>query len=267
VTIIVLIKVMKYKLRLVVTRWTDVKTRKWLVLCLAAWMAVCTVGCGGTDGMGNITIDLQSDILETVKGSGNFISKEVEIPEGVYELTMEGISYSNSTFRIVLDPAESSSRIEGDDNVVEALSVEADEAGQTLTVVGDSSVMYEDVTCVITVNAPVQAVTVDGTAEVEYTVADEVTEVKVEETGASQMTVRGSCESAVFELSGSSTVDATGLMAERVDANVSGASSANVCAEQELTAVAAGASCVRYSGDPPTVEQDASEASWIEKLR
>jgi hypothetical protein len=155
--------------------------------------------------------------------------------------------------------------MECDDNVAEYFSVQVDEENQKINIVGDSSVFYDSINCTITLNASICAVSVDGSTEVEYTVADEVSSVKIEEMGSCSVIVYGSCESAEFELFGSSSLNASDLKAVNVEVSAAGSSDADVYAENELTVDASGSSSIRYSGNPQTVNQETSGSSSIEK--
>jgi hypothetical protein len=225
------------------------------------------VACGSDNSnkSNEITIDLSNSTSEKATGSGNIASKALDIPEGTYQLSMDSISSSNSTFKIIIDSSESDSRIECDDNVVEDFSVKVDEQNQTLAIVGDSSVFYDGIQCTITINVPIWAVTVAGSTEVEYMVPDMISEIKVEEAGSSSVVVQGACATAVFDVEGSCVLDASELTASNVELIASGSSDVDVYVENELTVEASGSSSIRYSGNPQTVNQDISGTSSVEK--
>jgi hypothetical protein len=81
--------------------------------------------------------------------------------------------------------------------------------------------------------------------------------------GASRSSLVGAARELAIECSGASHVDATRLTAEKVGAELSGASSARVVASQQLAATASGASNVRYSGNPANIAQNVSGASTV----
>jgi hypothetical protein len=93
--------------------------------------------------------------------------------------------------------------------------------------------------------------------------ASDAEALEVTLSGASRSSLVGVTQQLTIECSGASHVDATKLTADKVHAEVSGASSARVFANQELAATASGASNVRYAGNPAKVAQDVSGASTV----
>jgi putative autotransporter adhesin-like protein len=81
--------------------------------------------------------------------------------------------------------------------------------------------------------------------------------------GASHGTIVGTARQLTVECSGASHLDATRLTARMVAAELSGASTANVNATDELTAVASGASTLRYVGQPAKLDKAISGASTV----
>jgi hypothetical protein len=87
--------------------------------------------------------------------------------------------------------------------------------------------------------------------------------LKVDLSGASQCTIEGRAKEVRIDCSGASQLDATGLTAETVVADLSGASTAHVKATAELIADASGASTLHYAGQPAKLEKNTSGASTI----
>ncbi len=83
--------------------------------------------------------------------------------------------------------------------------------------------------------------------------------------GASEIKLTGKVEKLTAEVSGASSLNSTGLEADYVDVDVSGASSAYVFAKKFLSAEASGASSIKYKGNPEKVETDVSGVSSIAK--
>ena len=90
--------------------------------------------------------------------------------------------------------------------------------------------------------------------------------LRVEASGASDLTLAGAVDRLALEVSGASDVKALGLRAKTVAADVSGASDVKVRAEDRLEVEASGASDVRYAGEPATVDADRSGASDVEAI-
>jgi len=89
--------------------------------------------------------------------------------------------------------------------------------------------------------------------------------VDVKLSGASQATLTGSTKKLTIENSGASRLTARDFAAESVNAELSGASHAEVHAEAELHVAAAGASTLRYTGEPTQVHGETNGASTFVK--
>jgi hypothetical protein len=68
--------------------------------------------------------------------------------------------------------------------------------------------------------------------------------------GAANVVATGRTDAFVFQLDGATTLDATQLIANQVDAEVRGAAKADVHAEQSLSVELAGVGSLTYGGDP-----------------
>lgn len=82
--------------------------------------------------------------------------------------------------------------------------------------------------------------------------------------GASVVNVSGRSETVSVDARGASTARLTRLVAEEADVDADGASRVGLTVTGALTARADGASTVRYSGDPATVERETSGASSVQ---
>lgn len=108
------------------------------------------------------------------------------------------------------------------------------------------------------------------------------TELDCEVLGASKARISGSATKAEFEILGASTLRASELKTSQLEADISGASTADICSESadieasgasnaniecttKLTASASGASTIRYSGDCSVNITRNSGASTIRK--
>ena len=103
---------------------------------------------------------------------------------------------------------------------------------------------------------------VSGASDVEMRL--QVKELKVTASGASEIDLKGSADTAFFDLSGSSDADADDLVAQAVEAELSGASDLSVNAQQSLSVNASGASDVRYKGNP-ALKTKTSGASQVRR--
>jgi hypothetical protein len=102
------------------------------------------------------------------------------------------------------------------------------------------------------------ASTLDGSVDVDT--------ATVELSGASDLVVSGRVGQLQGEVSGASNLSLLQLDINTLDIDLSGASTAEVNVSESLTADLSGASSLRYRGDPPVVNTDASGASSVERL-
>lgn len=93
-----------------------------------------------------------------------------------------------------------------------------------------------------------------------------VNRLQADITGASKSTFTGRAETVDMDLAGASKLDASRLVAKTVNIEAAGACSADVHATNTLRADAAGASKVRYKGNPGNVVTDVSGASKVSRL-
>jgi hypothetical protein len=89
--------------------------------------------------------------------------------------------------------------------------------------------------------------------------------LEIDVSGASTVIIKGETQILKIDSSGASKIDADNLKARAVNVSVSGAGTANVYATEELTADASGASTIIYSGEPKIVNKNDSGASSITK--
>lgn len=91
--------------------------------------------------------------------------------------------------------------------------------------------------------------------------------LKLESTGASEMTVDGSVTNLQANLTGASKLDAKALQTRDATLSLTGASDAHVNVSGTLKASITGAGSVTYSGDPKSVEQNITGAGSIQRQR
>jgi len=83
--------------------------------------------------------------------------------------------------------------------------------------------------------------------------------------GASKVTLSGSAQTQIVELSGASSYRAQDLNSINSRLDLSGASSAIISTSEELIAEASGASSLEYYGNPDKVDVDSSGASSVRR--
>lgn len=89
-------------------------------------------------------------------------------------------------------------------------------------------------------------------------------EMRIDVSGASKITINGETSRLFVDVSGASKVFAGGLKTEDANVEASGASAVETFATGNLQAKASGASRVKYTGNPTSVEKKSRGASSIE---
>ena len=85
----------------------------------------------------------------------------------------------------------------------------------------------------------------------------------VQSTGAADITVDGTVDELLADLTGASELRAKGLQAKIVEISTTGAANASVTASEKLRVAITGAGDVTYSGNPPTIEKHVTGAGSI----
>jgi hypothetical protein len=135
------------------------------------------------------------------------------------------------------------------------VSVPAD-AVQSVSVAGASTLTSTDA-----LTASMLDISADGAGRA-FVVVDADT-LTVSADGAGVVNASGQADSVVVDADGASSVQLPQLGAVDAEVTVAGASRADVNVDGTLTARAAGASTITYTGDPATVDQETSGASTI----
>ena len=130
---------------------------------------------------------------------------------------------------------------------------------QRLEVSGASLVRFTD-----KMNLTQLKVDLSGASSVKGELA--VGSLSVDQSGASLFSVSGTATEARIEVSGASSFKSYELIIDNCKADISGASSAQVTVTKELKAEASGASSFRFKGNPPVKDTHTSGASAIKQI-
>lgn len=87
--------------------------------------------------------------------------------------------------------------------------------------------------------------------------------LSIDASGASKIILVGTVNELTADVSGASSLDGRGLKAGTARIDASGASSADVDVSERIVASASGASRIGYSGNPATIDQNASGAGKV----
>jgi hypothetical protein len=90
--------------------------------------------------------------------------------------------------------------------------------------------------------------------------------IRIDESGASQVTLSGTAQTLELELSGASRFNGTTFQVQNADVAASGASRADITVSEMLKAHASGASMLFYKGSPTTTI-DVTGASRVEQAK
>ncbi len=91
---------------------------------------------------------------------------------------------------------------------------------------------------------------IDGSGASEITLDLTADELRCEFSGASEIDLRGSSKVCIVDVSGASEIDAYDFEVSEMDIEVSGAGDANVYVTEDLKARVSGAGTIRYKGNP-----------------
>ena len=150
--------------------------------------------------------------------------------------------------------------IEADDNLLPLIKTEV--RGGVLHIETEGRISTDN-GLKIRISAPdINDIDASGVAKVNLS-SIKTDELRIHTSGASKINVNGEAAKLFVKVSGASNIEAADLKAVDADIDASGASSVSVFATGELLTDASGASKIRYSGSPKSVEKRSSGASSV----
>lgn len=213
--------------------------------------------------------------LTTLTGSGRAVTK-------TYDFTGFTAVAAGNAFSVEVVQSEAYSVVVSvDDNLVDYLDVT--KTGDTLRIYLKPNLSIRNTTLKATVSLP-ELTGLDASGATRMLVSGFSSEQRLDVQASGASTVKGDiqADAATMDISGASTVDLEGRAAglrlkvsgastarlDRfvvgdVDVDASGASHAMVNVSGKLSGEASGASSVRYTGDPTSVQVDTSGASSV----
>jgi hypothetical protein len=87
----------------------------------------------------------------------------------------------------------------------------------------------------------------------------------LEATGASRVSLDGSIDGLLADMTGASELEASGLQTRTAEISTTGAADADIAVAETLKVAITGAGKVNYSGNPPTIEKHISGAGSIRR--
>lgn len=191
-----------------------------------------------------------------VRGSGNRVTEKRDVP-GFLSVEVSG------AFEVeIVCQKERSLEIIGDDNILPLVTTEV--KNNTLRINNSKSYnANRPITVKISV-ADLEGISTSGASKIN--VSDiKNSELKVDSSGASKVSLTGETKKLTIDTSGASIIEAKELHAEKVDVESSGAGYVSVYATDLLNASASGATRIDYYGNPATVNPNIGGPSSINK--
>ena len=201
--------------------------------------------CTGQTGLG----------IEQISGSGNLKTEKRELAG------FKKIQAGGAIALEVISGKEFSVEIEADDNILPHIKTEV--RGDTLHIERENKLNFSNNRLTARISLPeLNGLDLSGAsrAQVSGVATDDL---KLQASGASEIKISGAAKDVDADLSGASRLEAENLQAEEASIDASGASRATVFATREIEAEASGASNITYSGNPKSVNKNASGASSI----
>lgn len=226
-------------------------------------------------GLATVVLAAAACGLPLQSGSGTIVESQPRL-EAVSMLTV------TSAFEVRLAVGDEPSLVlRTDDNLVDRvrvdnqgdeLSLELDGAVRNATLEADLTVPADalesirlsgasSVTGLEPLDPEQLSLQLNGASRVFLVVA--VDELTVDADGASVANVGGQAQALSVRANGASSLRLDELAAQTATVDADGASTVEVLVEEDLQASAAGASTIRYGGDPQTLDRDVSGASTV----
>lgn len=193
-------------------------------------------------------------INSATHGSGNSVSEKRDVGN------FSGVEVGGVFEVEIVAQKGFSVEVEADDNLLPLIKTEV--SNGVLSISTESDIKSKNAIR-LRISAPdIDSIEASGASKV--SVADlRNSDLKIDTSGASKVTLTGETENLSVEVSGASSLIAEGLKAENATVNASGASYASVIASERLTADASGASKINHTGTPKSTEKKSSGASSI----
>ena len=235
--------------------------------------AASTVAIDGkthhTSGRGRVTVNSDSDGATVIINgktyhsnngaslTGNNLTRlEKRVTPAFHKIELDG-AYNLS----VSCHEDASLNINAEGNLLPFIKTEV--RGDTLHIYSERSLNFH-ISPTVRISAPmISALTVNGSCNSEvYNVSGDGMTLEINGSGDSK--ILGRVQNFKAQISGSGSVAANDLIAEAVNVEINGSGNADVHAEKTLTASVSGSGNISYTGNP-TVRQDISGSGKIEK--
>lgn len=201
-----------------------------------------------------------SDILpfnRAVKGSGNVVSETRDSSSFNY-LRVSGV------FEVKVVVGESPNiEIEAEDNLIPLISTEIE---QGVLRIRTTERIKPSKPVIVKVSVEnLEKVKASGATVIDLENVDN-SSLSIDLSGMAKLTASGKTEDLTVNTSGASSVETSKLSSSSAAVNASGSSVVAVTVSETLVARSSGASRIRYSGSPRTVDQKKSGSSRIDTL-
>ncbi|MEX2089973.1 MAG: head GIN domain-containing protein [Bacteroidota bacterium] len=184
---------------------------------------------------------------DQVVGSGKLVSEDRTVG------TFAGIRVTGIANVVIRQDPVQALRIEADDNVADRVTTTVE--GGLLTV-GLERGSYSKITVNVYASmATVRRLEVIGSANFSTTTPIQTDSLTCRITGTGNMTLQGSANAGVFEITGAGAISAFNLNLERCWSLISGTGNIEVNVSHQLTASITGVGSITYAGNPSMVNQ------------
>ena len=214
--------------------------------------------------------------LDIVEGNGDIIDVIVPVPQGTDSSRFNVFSVHNTFINVILtNNLHEEIRFSIDSNLAEYIEVLNNNGVLVVRTAEGISISPSDRTLDIYINSSSLAsmqksgagrLTTDGvftienlsmnlsgafTADMDVIIADTF---QIQQLGAGSMEARGRATNLDLLISGASSTNLSGLIAQNAEVTISGAASATVYVEESLDASVSGVGSITYFGNPSTVQ-------------
>lgn len=205
--------------------------------------------------LGNTTAKIFNfSIGSGTHGSGNVVLEKRDVGD------FNGVDVGGVFQVEIVAQKDPGVEIEADDNLLPLIKTEVN--GGVLKISTNGNIKSKSAIRVRISALDIDSIEASGASKV--SVSDiKNSELKIDTSGASKVTLSGETGSLSVDISGASSLNANGLKAENATVDASGASYADVNVSEQLIADASGASKINYSGSPKSAEKHSSGAGHV----
>lgn len=162
--------------------------------------------------------------------------------------TFNSINVSVPANIFITQGSTQSLRVETHENVIDIIETYVTDG--TLRIYNDQNIRNLKKLNIYITAADFQKLTLSGAASITSEGSLDLNDLNLSVSGASKVNISGNSNSLVINASGASSIRGFNMMAQKVDATISGAGNMKISSESELKVNLTGASSLEYKGNP-----------------